>query len=109
MQIDLRHASPDLIEADIAIVGAGAAGITMARRLVAGGRRVILLESGGLDYESDTAALNAGFNVGEPGPCTLRSCGPGTGSGRLLGLGSHAVKDTAATTARLAKASDFIR
>ena len=66
MQIDLRHASPDLIEADIAIVGAGAAGITMARRLVAGGRRVILLESGGLDYESDTAALNAGFNVGEP-------------------------------------------
>ena len=66
MEIDLRHVSPDLIEADIAIVGAGAAGITMARRLVAGGRRVVLLESGGLDYESDTAALNAGFNVGEP-------------------------------------------
>lgn len=48
----------------MAIIGAGAAGITMARRLLDGGLSVLLLESGGLDYESASADLNAGENVG---------------------------------------------
>lgn len=48
------------------MIGAGAAGISLARRLLAAGRTVVLLESGGLDYEPATAALNAGENVGEP-------------------------------------------
>lgn len=51
--------------ADICIIGAGAAGLTVARRLLAKGRSVILLESGGRDYEADVADLNRGENVGE--------------------------------------------
>lgn len=47
------------------MIGAGAAGIALTRRLLAAGRRVVLLESGGLDYEAPVAALNAGENVGE--------------------------------------------
>lgn len=65
MHIDLGSSKPDRLEAEVAIIGAGAAGLTLARRLVEGGRRVMLLESGGLDYEAATADLNRGFNVGE--------------------------------------------
>ena len=47
------------------MIGAGAAGISLARRLLALGHSVVLLESGGLDYEAPVAALNAGENLGE--------------------------------------------
>ena len=47
------------------MIGTGAAGITLTRRLLAAGRTVVLLESGGLDYEAPVAGLNAGENVGE--------------------------------------------
>ena len=50
---------------EICVVGAGAAGITLTRRLLAAGHEVLLLESGGTDYEVPTADLNAGFNIGE--------------------------------------------
>ena len=53
------------LEAEVCVIGAGAAGISLTRRLLERGRRVVLLESGGLDYEKPTAALNAGENVGE--------------------------------------------
>ena len=66
MLIDLDGSAPGQFEADVAIIGAGAAGITMARRLVAGGSTVLLLESGGEDYEPATADLNAGEIVGLP-------------------------------------------
>ncbi|MGQ0619023.1 MAG: FAD-dependent oxidoreductase [Panacagrimonas sp.] len=52
--------------ADICIVGAGAAGITLVRRLMGRGRKIVLLESGGMDYEPDIAALNAGRSSGMP-------------------------------------------
>jgi choline dehydrogenase-like flavoprotein len=65
MHFDLGQGAPDQLHADYAIVGAGAAGITIARRLLSGGRSVILLESGGLDYERRTADLNSGRNVGQ--------------------------------------------
>lgn len=66
MLIDLAEAEGDLErETQVCIVGAGAAGLTVARRLLAKGRGVVLLESGGLDYEPETADLNAGENVGE--------------------------------------------
>ena len=66
MLIDLADAAgPTERDAEVCIVGAGAAGITIARRLLAQGRSVILLESGGRDYEADSADLNAGENVGE--------------------------------------------
>jgi len=66
MHIDLSTGeAPERLENQVCIIGAGAAGIIMARRLLASGCSVLLLESGGLDYERDTAALNAGENAGE--------------------------------------------
>jgi choline dehydrogenase-like flavoprotein len=54
------------LSADVCIVGAGAAGTTLARRLARGPRRVLVLEAGGRDYEPAIAALGAGENVGFP-------------------------------------------
>ena len=51
--LDARSLPQDaVIEADICIVGAGAAGIAMARELAGEPLRVVLLESGGLDQPS---------------------------------------------------------
>lgn len=47
------------------MIGGGAAGITLTRRLLALGHSVVLLESGGLDHEATVAALGAGENCGE--------------------------------------------
>lgn len=49
-----------IIETDIAIIGAGAAGITLARALIGDRRRVVLIESGGFDLDADTQALYEG-------------------------------------------------
>ena len=66
MSIDLSQQTGALRrQADVCVIGAGAAGITTARRLLAAGHQVLLLESGGLDYERETADLNAGKNVGQ--------------------------------------------
>ncbi len=54
----------ELIEADICIVGAGTAGITLARELIATDLKVLLLESGGLEADRDTQSLYKGANVG---------------------------------------------
>lgn len=64
--IDLARTSGPLdLEGEVCVIGAGAAGITLARRLLKLGHQVVLLESGGLDYEPEVATLNAGENVGE--------------------------------------------
>jgi choline dehydrogenase-like flavoprotein len=64
--IDLAQADGALdLEAEVCVIGAGAAGISLARRLLKLGRTVVLLESGGLDYEASAADLNAGENEGE--------------------------------------------
>lgn len=55
-----------VIRCDVCIVGSGAAGITMARRLGNGPLRVCLLESGGLEEEPESQALSQGENVGLP-------------------------------------------
>lgn len=49
---------------DVCIIGAGAAGITIARELLAAGRRVCLIESGDKDYDHDLQQLNDAENVG---------------------------------------------
>jgi choline dehydrogenase-like flavoprotein len=68
MVVDLHELSvtePFSFEADVCIVGAGAAGLTLARSLLKQGRRVILAESGGVDYEAATADLGEGSIAGE--------------------------------------------
>ena len=54
------------IEADVCIVGAGAAGITLARDLMGTGLAVALVEGGGLAESDESQALYAGRNVGLP-------------------------------------------
>jgi choline dehydrogenase-like flavoprotein len=56
------------VAADICIIGGGAAGITLARDLAGGGRRIILLESGGLEFEDQTQQLYDGAIVGRAMP-----------------------------------------
>jgi choline dehydrogenase-like flavoprotein len=67
MIVDLER-RPNLPEfsADVCIVGAGAAGIVLAAELVRQGRRVLLLESGGLALESAAQALNECSYTGQP-------------------------------------------
>jgi choline dehydrogenase-like flavoprotein len=66
MFVDARVLGDDtLIEADICIVGAGAAGITLARDLADGKRRVVLFESGGFDFDEETQELYDGPSVGQ--------------------------------------------
>ncbi|MGE0224544.1 MAG: FAD-dependent oxidoreductase [Acetobacteraceae bacterium] len=48
------------LQADICIVGGGAAGIAMAMRLMQSGLSVLLLESGGPRHDAETHALYAG-------------------------------------------------
>ncbi len=64
--MDLREECPEVLQADVAIVGSGAAGNTLARSLLGRGFTVLLLESGGLDFEQETADLNRGRNIGQP-------------------------------------------
>lgn len=67
MLLDLREMqSGSDLWADVCVVGAGAAGVTLARQLRGKGLDIILLESGGLDYEQDTQDLYAGANLGMP-------------------------------------------
>lgn len=64
---DLRSQEDGLaLEADLCVIGAGAAGIAIATRFVATDIRVCLVESGGYDYEEDTQQLYAGRSLGEP-------------------------------------------
>jgi choline dehydrogenase-like flavoprotein len=59
---------------DICIVGAGAAGITLALELEPTGLQVCLLEAGGSGYEAETLRLFEGELTGQPYP-SLRSWG----------------------------------
>ena len=66
MIIDLDEAGSPPLEADhdVCIAGAGVAGIVLAVHLAAEGRRVLLLEGGGLDLSEDSQDLYKGRNVG---------------------------------------------
>lgn len=65
MLLDARQLSEgDLLEADVCIVGGGAAGITLALELADSALSVILLESGDIYFDEDTQALASGDVVG---------------------------------------------
>jgi len=61
-----EHGDGAEIEADIAVIGAGAAGITLARALRGHARKVVLVESGGKDYAPGTQDLCEGRVSGAP-------------------------------------------
>ncbi len=54
------------LSADVCVIGAGVAGISVTRQLIGSGLRVMLLESGGADYERAIQDLAAGESVGLP-------------------------------------------
>jgi choline dehydrogenase-like flavoprotein len=67
MIVDLQqHEAPLDFSADVCIAGAGAAGLVLAAELVRQGRRVLLLESGGLSAEADPQTLNQCVYTGQP-------------------------------------------
>ena len=66
MRIDCAIEAPEAVTADVAIVGSGAAGQAAARRLLALGHSIVLLESGGLDHDDATADFNRGETIGQP-------------------------------------------
>lgn len=67
MFIDARQVTDNLaVDATLCIVGGGVAGIALALELDRAGVDVCLLESGGLDVDAATEALNRGENVGLP-------------------------------------------
>src|SRR6476619_3693816 len=55
-----------VIETEVFILGAGAAGITLAREFATSPFRVALLESGGMEYEPETQELYEGQSIGDP-------------------------------------------
>jgi choline dehydrogenase-like flavoprotein len=67
MLIDARSLPENTaIHTDVCIVGAGAAGITLAREFAGQPFRVCLLESGGLEFDGKTQSLYKGKIVGHP-------------------------------------------
>lgn len=55
---------PPALQADIVIIGAGAAGITLARQLLPSGLHILLLESGGADHADTIQDLYEGKVTG---------------------------------------------
>ena len=67
MILDARTLSDgQRLEADVCIVGAGAAGITLALELEGSGLDVLLLEAGGTGFSDEAQDLYAGEIVAEP-------------------------------------------
>jgi choline dehydrogenase-like flavoprotein len=67
MFIDTRQLDEQSrIEADVCVIGGGAAGVTIALELERHGMRVALLESGGLEPDEATLDLYRGDNAGLP-------------------------------------------
>lgn len=66
MHVDARNLENNsLIEGDICIVGAGAAGISMALEWINTPYKVILLEGGGFEYDEQVQELYAGKTTGQ--------------------------------------------
>jgi len=67
LQLDARKVTAgSSLSADVCVIGAGAAGITVSRALAAKGHDVLLLESGGFKLDPATQSLYEGTSVGIP-------------------------------------------
>ncbi|MEM8987367.1 MAG: GMC family oxidoreductase [Pseudomonadota bacterium] len=67
MITDIRNVpDQDALECDLCIIGGGAAGISLALEFAGTNTNVILLESGGFDFEPDVQDLYIGENAGLP-------------------------------------------
>jgi choline dehydrogenase-like flavoprotein len=65
MFVDTRTVENNSVfHTDICVIGAGAAGITIAKELIGSRHRVILLESGGLEPDQSTQAIYEGRSIG---------------------------------------------
>ena len=51
---------------DVAIIGAGAAGITLAHKLTSYGKKVALIEAGGLEYTEESQEIYRAKTEGDP-------------------------------------------
>lgn len=58
MLIDLNDCPPRRYAGDVCVVGTGAAGLTLASVFLQGGASVMMLESGGRDFEAEAQRLN---------------------------------------------------
>lgn len=67
---DARENLPEVLEADVAIAGAGPAGIVLALELAEKGRRVLLIEGGGRQSPGDGASLYENTTSGRSYPLT---------------------------------------
>ncbi len=63
MLLDAATFDKQTIPADLCIIGAGAAGISLACALIDSGLSVLVLEAGRLDFDADTQSLYHGENV----------------------------------------------
>jgi choline dehydrogenase-like flavoprotein len=79
MEVDARTLGAPGLDADVCIVGAGPAGLTLARALAGRQRRIVLLESGGRAPDPVIQALGEGTTTGDPydgpGPTRHRQAG----------------------------------
>ncbi len=83
--IDVRSLPPDeVLKTQVCIVGAGPAGLAMAREFANQNFQVHLLESGGVEFDEETQSLSDGIVVGDPYPIVHET------RRRRLGGTSHA-------------------
>ena len=69
MIIDARSLPPEeTLETNICIVGAGPAGLTLAREFANQNFQVCLLDSGGFEFDPEIQSLSAGTTIGDPYP-----------------------------------------
>lgn len=64
MTVNISDLSGDGIAADVAVIGGGVAGQTIAKALADRGREVLLVESGGADFDPVVQRLAEGENAG---------------------------------------------